>query len=191
MEVEHVTRIGFTTGWSTNQKGDGTVGHGVFGQIIIDDQHVFPLVHKVFAHGTASVGGDILHGSQFGSRSGDNDGVVHSTCIFQCADNLGNGGTFLTDGNVDADDILTLLVDDGIQCYSGFASLAVTDNQFPLTTANGNHGVDGLDASLERNGNGFPFNDARGRGFNGVIVFSFNGPFAVNGIAQGIHNTTD
>ena len=39
---------------------------------------------------------------------------------------------FRSDGDIDADDILALLVDDGIRCNGGLAGLAVADDQLTL-----------------------------------------------------------
>ena len=62
MEVEDVARIGFTTGRTAEQQGDLTVGPGLLGQVIEDDEGILAAVPEVLAHGAAGVGGDELHG---------------------------------------------------------------------------------------------------------------------------------
>ncbi len=56
----------------------------------------------------------------------------------------------LTDGNIDAQHILVLLVQDGIGGNGGLAGLAVADDQLTLTAADGEHGVDGQNTGLQR-----------------------------------------
>src|SRR5690606_9229938 len=63
-----------------------------------------------------------------------------------------------TDSDVDAANLLVdvarfpvvLLVDDRVDRNRGLTGLAVTDDQLTLTTADGDHGVDGLDTGLHR-----------------------------------------
>ena len=50
-------------------------------------------------------------------------------------------GILLTDCNVNANRILTLLIYDGINCNSSFTRLSVTDNKLSLTLADGNKSV--------------------------------------------------
>ena len=54
----------------------------------------------------------------------------------------------LPDGDVNADDVATFLVDDGINGQGGFAGLPVADDKLALSTADGDHGVYGLYAGL-------------------------------------------
>ena len=61
---------------------------------------------------------------------------------------IGNGRCFLTDGNVDTVNALTLLVDDGIDRDGGLTGLTVTDDQLSLSAADRNHGVNCLDTGL-------------------------------------------
>ena len=48
--------------------------------------------------------------------------------FFQFADNLSDSGVLLTDCTIDADDIFSFLVDDGVDGKSGFTGLTVTDD---------------------------------------------------------------
>jgi hypothetical protein len=41
VEVEHISRVGLTTGRSTQQQGHLSVGHSLLRQIVVDDQGVF------------------------------------------------------------------------------------------------------------------------------------------------------
>ena len=100
-------------------------------------ENVLALSHEVFAHGAAGVGSQELHGSQLGCSCGDNGGVLHGAGLGQVFHQLCDGGALLTDGNVNTDTILALLVQNGIGCDGGLTGLAVTDDQLTLTTSNG------------------------------------------------------
>src|SRR6185437_10877233 len=52
--------------------------------------------------------------------------------------------------NVNANHLLAFLIDDRVDRYGGFACLAVTDDQFALTTSNWDHGINGFEAGLHR-----------------------------------------
>ena len=103
--------------------------------------------------GGTGVGGIELHGCRVGSGGRHHDGVVHGTVVFECLDEVGHGGAFLSDGDIDTIDgvaflIVLSLVDDGVDGDSGLAGLAVANDELALAAANGNHRVDGLDARL-------------------------------------------
>ena len=86
---------------------------------------------KSFHHG-ACVGGDILQRRQLG-RGGADDGCVrHSAVSLEILDQRCHGRALLTDGNIDAQNVLALLVDDGIGGNDGLAGLAVADDQLTL-----------------------------------------------------------
>ena len=148
-------------------------------------------MHEIFTHGTAGVGGNVLHGSQLRSGCGHHDGVIHRAAQGEVFHDGCHGGTLLTDGDIDADHILALLVQNGIRGDGGLAGLAVADDQLTLPPANGDHGVDGLDAGLQRHIDGFTVNNAGSRRLNGVVGRRGDGALAVNGVAQRVHNTAD
>ena len=58
--------------------------------------------------------------------------------------------SFLADGDVNAQEVATPLVDDGIDGDRGFTDLTVTDDQLTLTTTYRSHGVDGFQTGLNR-----------------------------------------
>ena len=53
------------------------------------------------------------------------------------------------------------LVDDRIHGDGGLAGLTVSDDQLTLSPSDRNHGVDGLDAGLQRLVDGLPVDNAR------------------------------
>ncbi len=108
------------------------------------------VVAEVLAHGAAGVGRDELQRRRIGGRGGDDDGVVHRAVLAQLLDHLGDRGPLLADGDVDADDVVALLVDDRVDRDGGLAGLAVADDQLALAAADRDHRVDGLEAGLQR-----------------------------------------
>ena len=85
--------------------------------------------------------------------------VLHGVSVGEPLHDLGDGGPLLSDGDVDAEELLlvvsgvveTLLVDDGVDSDGGLAGLTIANDQLTLATADGHQRVDGLDASLKRN----------------------------------------
>ena len=68
----------------------------------------------------------------------------------------------------------------------GLAGLPVADDQLPLAAADGDHGVDGLDAGLQGHVDRFPVDDARSGHFDGRgIRCEAMASLAVNGLDPG------
>jgi len=63
--------------------------------------------------------------------------VLHGAEALQGGPHLGDRRRPLPDGHVDADQVLALLVDDGVQRDGGLPGLAVADDQLALTPADG------------------------------------------------------
>ncbi len=62
MQVENVAGVSLTAGGAAQQQGNGTVGHGVLGKVVIDDQHALALGHEIFGQCGAGIGGNVLQG---------------------------------------------------------------------------------------------------------------------------------
>src|SRR5690606_15443137 len=150
VEIEHVTGVGFAAGRTTQQQRHLTIGPGLLGQVVVNDEGVFTAIAEVFAHRAAGVGSDVLHGSRLGSRGGHDNGVFECAVLFELANDVGNGRSLLADSNVDAGDTLALLGNDGVDGDGGLTGLAVANDQLALTTTHRDHGVDGLGTSLQR-----------------------------------------
>src|SRR5690606_37534197 len=85
VQVEHVAGIGFAARRTAQQQRYLAVGHGLLGQVVVNDQGVLAAVAEVFAHGAAGVSRDVLHGGVLGGRGSDDDGVFHRAVLFQRA----------------------------------------------------------------------------------------------------------
>src|SRR6266545_3429165 len=123
VQVEDVAGVGLTAGRAAQQQGHRTVGLGLLGQVVGDDRR-----------------------------------VLQRAVLLQRALDRRDGGGLLTDRHVDATDLLLRvagapvvpLVDDRVDGDRGLAGLAVADDQLTLTPADRRHGVDRLDALLQR-----------------------------------------
>ena len=104
---------------------------------------------------------------------------------------LRDGRTLLPDGAVDADEVVLGRVDDGVERDGRLAGLAVADQQFALAAADGDHGVDGLDAG----GHGLPHalasDDAGGDALDGQRLGGVDRALVVDGLAEGVDHAAD
>lgn len=199
VQVENVTRVGLTTGGTTEQQRHLTVGDGLLGKVIVDDDGVAAVVTEPLTHGTTSEGSKVLQRSSLGSSSSNDNGVLHGIVLLKGLDELSNGGTLLTDSNVDTVELLalvgsvvpTLLVQHGIKGDSGLTSLTVTNDQLTLTTANRNHGVDTLQTSLDGLVDGTTGQDTRGLELSTALGLGVEGALAVDWVTQSVDDTAE
>lgn len=148
---------------------------------------------------TTGEGSDVLKGSGLGGGGSDDDGVLHGVVLLKGLDELGDGGTLLTDGDVDAVELLglvvgvvpTLLVKDGVEGDGSLSGLTVTNDQLTLTTANGNHGVDGLKTSLDRLVDGLARQNAGSLELSTALLLGVKGALAVNGVTESVDDTAE
>src|SRR5690606_20312657 len=59
VQIENVAGIGFAAWRAAQQQRYLTVGPGLLGQIVVNDQGVFAAIAEVFAHGAAGIGRQI------------------------------------------------------------------------------------------------------------------------------------
>ena len=191
MQIEHIARVGFTSRRTAKQQGYLTIGPGLLGQIVINDQGVLAAIAEVLAHRGASVRSDVLQSSRIGSRSGNDDRVVHGTVLSQLTDDVRDRGSLLANSDINADQVLALLVDDRVESDSRLAGLTVANDQLTLTAADRHHGVDGLKTGLNRLINRLTFNNARGDLFDHVVGLRIDRALAVNRLTQGVDHTAN
>src|SRR5437588_2873297 len=191
MQVEDITWVGFTSRGTTNDQRNVAVGLRVLGQVIIDDEGVTSALHDLFTHGASGIRREVLQRCRFRSSRHDDDGMLHRAVLFQDGLRASNGRVFLTDRHIDADQVLALLVNDGIDSDSCLTRLAVTDDQFALTTTNGDHAVDSLDTSLYRSIHRLACYHTRGHTLYRAIFIGNNRPSVVDWLAQGVYHAAD
>ena len=106
---------------ATTRTSDGS--DGLLGQIVEDDQSVLSVVPEVLSHGGTRERSEVLEWSGIGGGSSDNDRVLHGIVLLEGLNELSDGGSLLTDGNVDTVELLglvgtvvePLLVEDGVE----------------------------------------------------------------------------
>lgn len=150
-------------------------------------------------HGAAGEGSNVLQGSGLGSGGGNDDGVLHGVVLLKGLDELSDGGALLADGDVDAVELLglvvagvpALLVQDGVESDGGLAGLTIADNQLTLATADGHHGVDGLETGLDGLADGLAGQDTGGLELGTALLGGLDGTLAVNGVAESVDNAAE
>ena len=150
MQIEHVARVSFASWRTAEQQRDLTIGPSLLRQVVIHDQRILTTIAEIFAHRSASIRSEVLHGCRLGSRRSNNNGVIHCTVLFELGYDIRNRRGLLTDSYVHADQIFAFLIDNRVDRNGSLAGLAVADDQFTLTAANRHHRVDGLKTSLNR-----------------------------------------
>merc|ERR1719270_1945164 len=182
----------------SQQEGHLSVGHGLLGQVVEDDDGVHPVVPEVLSHGDTRVGSQVLQRSSIRSCGRHDNRVLHGVSISQSLDNLGNSGSLLSDSNVDAEQFLlgisgvieSLLVDDGVNGDSSLASLSVTNDQLSLASTDGDQAVDSLDTSLHGLLDRLSGDNTRGLQTNSVSLLAGDGTLTINGVTQSVNNTS-
>ena len=144
------------------------------------------------------VSGGKLTRSGLRGSGGNDDGVLHGVVLLKGLDELSDSRTLLTDGNVDAVKLLglvvgvvpPLLVEDGVKSDGSLTGLTVTNDQLTLTTADGNHGVDGLETSLYGLVDGVTGENTGGLLLGTALLGGLDGTLAVNGVSEGVNDAT-
>ena len=102
VQIEDVAGVGLTTGGTSQEEGHLSVGDGLLGEIVVDDQGVLPVVSEVLTDGAARVRSQELKRGSLGGGGGNDDGVLEGVVIAEDLDDVGDGGPLLANGDVDA-----------------------------------------------------------------------------------------
>ena len=111
---------------------------------------MFSVIRKLLTHSTIRIRSDILKRSHIAGRCRNNYGILHSPFIFQSLYQLRNCRFLLTDGDINTNYVLTLLIYNRIYCYCSFSCLPVSYDKFSLTFSYRNHRVYRLYSCLQR-----------------------------------------
>ena len=199
MQVEHVARIGFAPGRPAQQQRHLPIGHGLLGEIVVDDHRVHAVVAEVFAHGAAGKRRQKLHRRRVGGRRGDDDRIVERAVFFQNLDELRDRRALLAHRDIDAIelDLLVvrsverLLVQNRVERDRGLAGLAVADDQLALAAADRDQRVDRLEPRRHRLVHRFARNDAGRLHVHARPRVGFDRPPAVDRIAQRVNDAAE
>ena len=149
MQVEHISRVSLASGRTAQDQGDFPVCDSLFREVIVDDKRITARIAEILPDGSSGKSGIVLQGGRVSGSGCDNDGVVHGSLAAESLDKRCYGACLLAYGNVDTIYRLPLeelrpLVDDRIDCDCGLPGLAVADDQLPLATPDGDHGINSL-----------------------------------------------
>jgi hypothetical protein len=140
-----------------------------------------------------------LQRSSLRGSGGDNCAVLHGVVGLKSLDQLGNGGSLLTDGNVDNIELLLLvssvvpplLVQHGIEGDSGLSGLTIADDQLTLATADGHHCVDRLEASLYGLTDGGTGKNTRRLHLSTAGALCVERALSINGVSESVNDTAE
>lgn len=172
------------------------------------------VVTEPLTHGATGVWGQVLEWGGVGSGGNDDNGVLHGVVGLQAGDELGDGGLFLADGDVDAVPdkklafqirkwsylqflglVVTVvpggLVQHGVEGDGGFTGLTITNDQLTLATANWDKGVNGLETGLHGLVDGFTGDDTWGLQVDLAALFGVEWSLSVEWVAEGIDDTAE
>lgn len=157
------------------------------------------IVSEELTNGAARVWGQELKWSGLGGSGGDDARVVHGSVLLQNSDDVGNGGSLLSDGTIDAvkslSDIVGLegvqLVDDAIDGDGGLASLSITNDELTLSSANWHKGVDGLESSHHRLVHRLSWDNTWCLELNSLSLITLNWALTVNWVTKSIDDSAE
>ena len=142
MQVEDISGKGLPPRGTPQKQRNLSVSRRMLRQIIINHERMLTMVPEILTHGATAVGGDVLHGGGIGGRGRDYDRAVQSVVIRQRLHHLRNRGALLSDRNVNGNNVR---VNDDCR----LSRLTVSNDQLPLPSTDGNHGVNGLETRLQ------------------------------------------
>ncbi len=84
------------------------------GQIVVDHQHIPPLLHKIFGNGGGGIGGNVLLPWRVIPFGDHHRGVIHRPPLPQLRYHRSDTGGPLADGAIDTQHPFVVLVNDGV-----------------------------------------------------------------------------
>ncbi len=184
MDVEDVAGKRLAAGRASQQQGELAVRPGMVREVVVDDEHIAPLLHEILRDARRRVGRYIGEPGRLVALGDDDHGVVHGALLLEAGHDLGDGRGALADRAVDAQHVLAFLVQDGVDRDRRLARLAVAKDQLPLAAADGNQGVDDHEPGLQWNGYGLAIHDGRCRPLDRPALVPGKRPLVVKGSAK-------
>ena len=175
VQIEDVARISFAPRRTAEKQGKLAVGLGMLGKVVVNAQGVAPRIPEILAHGAPRIRGDVLQRRRVRGRRRHYGGIFHRPVFPEDIHHARYGRPFLPDGDIEAIDSGALLVDDRIDGNGRLAGPAVADDQLALSPADGDHGVDGLQAGLQGLFHRHAGDDSRGLLFDVAEILGLDG----------------
>jgi len=156
----------------------------MLGQVVEDAEGMHAPVAEEFSDGRARVWRDVLQRGGGGGGGGDYYRIVHGSVFLEDGSDSCDGRLLLPYRHVYADEVLALLIDDGVDCYRCLAGSSVAYDEFALAPAYGDEGVDRLQTRLHGIGHRLPLDHVRGAALDRVVGFRDYRPLVVERAAQ-------
>src|SRR5208337_3987791 len=164
MEIEYIAGKSLTSGRTPQDERKLSVGRGLFAKVIIYNQCMFFVVPEIFAYGASGIGCNILKRRRLARCSRNHYSMFHSSIMFKGLYHARNARPFLTYGNIDANDVAALLVDDRIN--SLYSCLELLPDRLPV-------------------------NNTRRNNVDNSACLRIDRPLAVNRLPDSIYNPSD
>jgi len=198
MEIEDISWIGLSAWWSSEKEGHLSVGDGLLGKIVIDDESVLGSISEVFSNSASRIRSQELKWCGIRSSCGNDDSVVHGAEISEGLHDVGNSRSLLSNSDVDAEKLLLfvsssvvlLLVDNGINGNSGLTGLSVTNNELSLSSTDWHEGVNGLESSLHGLVYGFSWDNTWGLELNSLSLVALDWAETIDCVTEWVNNST-
>jgi hypothetical protein len=159
-------------------------------KIVINDEHVATSFHKMFGDTGGGIRRDVGKTRRFVTLGHDDDGVIHRALFPQNSHGLRDCGCALTDGAIDAQDVLTALIEDGVDRHGAFPRLSVTQNQLTLTASDGDKRINDFKAGLQRHTNGRAVHYRRRGTFDGQAPAGMHRPVTIKGPTERVDDAS-
>ena len=117
-------------------------------EIVVHHQYILALLHPEFRDGAAGEGRQMLQPGQTAGLRHDYGGVLQRVILTQRLNGLDHCRAPLADEHVDTVNVLTALVDYGVQGDGAAPQTLIADQQLTLPLADGNHRVDHPDPRI-------------------------------------------
>ena len=199
MEIEDISWIGLSAWWSSKKEGHLSVGDGLLGKIVIDDESMLGTVSEEFSNSASGIWSQELKWGGIGSSGGNDDGVVHGTEITESLNDVSNGRSLLSNSDVDAEKLLLLvstlmvllLVDNGINGNSGLTGLSITNDEFSLSSSDWHEGVNGFESSLHGLVYGFSWDNTWGLELNSLSHVALDWTETIDWVTEWVNDSTE
>src|SRR5215471_4552484 len=201
VQVKHIAGIRLATRGALQQERHLPVGHGLLGQVVINNQRVHAVIHEPLAHCCAGKWHEILVGGRVRSRGRHNDRVGHCPGLFKDRDNPRDGRLLLANRDVDAVEQSVVLVtsqfggliqpsltDNRVDADGGLTGTAITNDQFALAAANRNHRINRHNPGLYWLADGAPANNTWRSFFHRIGLVALDRSLAIDRLAQQVHD---
>ncbi len=199
VQIEDVAGIGFAARRAAKQQRHLAVSDGLLGKVVIDDHGMHAVVAEVLAHRAAGERREELQRRRVRRGGGDDDRIFQRAVLLQHLHELGDGRALLADRDIDAIELLALvvalvqrlLVEDRVESDGGFAGLAVADDELALAATDRDHRVDRLEAGRHRLVHRLARNDAGRLHIDAGALGGVDGALAVDRVAERVDDPAE